>query len=343
MFIYRDHNRPSVEFCLKRKLFFSEMRPSRRNNKIYGQHQGQPTYHPVNQSPRGQEARWSSGYQGNTNNMRNGTQSQSVGAFNGYNQMPQSNVRGGQFQKKSYRGGNRDYYDNGYQGRMFDPNPSSNLNTNNGNQSWGKEQHFNVSPYNAASNYRNQTIEPNCKSYVSNSSVRGGNKSGTERSQTMETNSHCFMSNNFVNDGETSGTCTNNSYAEKIPFNNFWKDQFPQPSVSNNFVIDGETFGTNKNYANNRPINNIWQDQFPQPNTTFSAENYAESQDITSQLYYKPSKKRRNNHRGRGRGYQNQHYNQGQPEEGQQKKGRNKPKSRVGNQKMVRLNNENSH
>ena len=279
-------------------------------NNIYGQHQGQPTYHPLNQSPRGQEARWGPGYQGNTNNMRNGTQSQSVGAFNGYNQMPQSNVRGGQFQKKSYRGGNRDYYDNGYQGRIFDPNPSPNLNMNNGNQSWGNEQNFNVSPYNAASNYRNQTTEPN---------------------------SNFYMSNNFVNDGETSGTCTNNSYAKERPFNNIWKDQFPQPSMSNNFVNDGETFGTNKNYTQKRPVNNIWQDQFPQPNITFSAENYAESQDFASQQYNKPGHYRGNHHRGRGRGY---HHNQGQPIGGQQKKGGNNPKRRGGQQKKVRVQND---
>jgi hypothetical protein len=52
--------------------------------------------------------------------------------------------------------------------------------------------------------------------------------------------------------------------------------------MSNNFVNDGEISGTNKNYAKKRPFNNIWQDQFPQPNTTFSAENYAESQDFAS-------------------------------------------------------------
>ena len=276
------------------------------NNNIYGQHQGQPTYDPLNQILRDQEARWGSGYQGNTNNIRNGTQSQSIGAFNGYNQMPQSNVRGGQFQKKSYRGGNGDYYDNGYQGRMFDPNPSPNLNMNNGNQSWGNEPNFKASPYNAASNYRNQTIEPNCKAFVSNSFVRGGKKSGTNRSQTIESNSNYFMSNNFVNDRETSGTCTNNSYPKE------------------------------------RPFNNIWQDQFPQPNTTFSAENYAESQDFASQQYKKPGNKRGNHHRGRGRGYQNQHHNQGQPKGGEQKKAGSKQKKRGGKQKKVRVKNEKS-
>jgi hypothetical protein len=312
------------------------------NNNIYGQHQGQPTYDPLNQIFRDQEARWGSGYQGNTNNIRNGTQSQSIGAFNGYNQMPQSNVRGGQFQKKSYRGGNRDYYDNGYQGRMFDPNPSPNLNMNNGNQSWGNESNFKASPYNAASNYRNQTIEPNCKAFVSNSFVRGGKKSGTNRSQTIESNSNYFMSNNFVNDRETSGTCTNNSYPKERPFINIWKDQFPQPSMSNNFVNDGEISGTNKNYAKKRPFNNIWQDQFPQPNTTFSAENYAESQDFASQQYKKPGNKRGNHHRGRGRGYQNQHHNQGQPKGGEQKKAGSKQKKRGGKQKKVRVKNEKS-
>jgi hypothetical protein len=256
--------------------------------------------------------------------------------------MPQSNVRGGQFQKKSYRGGNGDYYDNGYQGRMFDPNPSPNLNMNNGYQSWGNDPNFKASPYNAASNYRNQTIEPNCKAFVSNSFVRGGKKSGTNRSQTIESNSNYFMSNNFVNDRETSGTCTNNSYPKERPFNNIWKDQFPQPSMSNNFVNDGEISGTNKNYAKKRPFNNIWQDQFPQPNTTFSAENYAESQDFASQQYKKPGNKRGNHHRGRGRGYQNQHHNQGQPKGGEQKKAGSKQKKKGGKQKKVRVKNEKS-